>query len=94
MDSLSPNACMGPTTLASAGYGKLSDGQWHTLRVSLKSAALTVSVDGTQVLGPTALTGFTSGQTSYFGFAGATGGKYQRHEFRNFTLTVPTTRCL
>jgi hypothetical protein len=79
----------------------LGDGAWHTAKVKLKGAAMSIAVDGTQIVTGQALTGFQPGGEYYFGFAGATGGWSAadggggyRSEVRNVTIAFPTPRCL
>jgi hypothetical protein len=46
------------------------------------------------VLNSVPLTGFTAGASYYYGFTGATGGLFERHELRNIAITFPSPRCL
>lgn len=68
----------------------LIDGKEHTVRVRLASGSVTVSLDGADVLGPTALPGYVP-YSGYFGFAAATGGAYEDHVLTRATVRIGTT---
>jgi hypothetical protein len=76
----------------------LDDAAWHAATVSLQGGAMWVTVDSTPVLSDVALTGFASGTSYYYGFAGGIGGGGgslgAQTEVKDVTVTFPTPRCL
>jgi hypothetical protein len=81
------------------GTVTLNDGQWHAATVSLVAGGtMSVTVDTHGVVGGVALTGFASGTSYYYGFAGGIGGgsgdKGQQTEVKDVTVTFPSPRCL
>jgi len=73
----------------------LRDNDWHTCTVHLDAAgAMSVALDGSTVLAPYSLPGWTPGTAAWLGFGGYNGGSWDRHEIRNVSITFPTPRCL
>src|SRR5262249_31923247 len=74
------------------------EANWHPAPIPLSGGKLTVAITqgGSEVtvLSGVTLTGFTSGTSYYFGFAGSTGQFSERAELRNFKVVFPTARCL
>lgn len=79
------------TNVASTGaIAALIDGNEHLVRVRLASGSVTVSLDGADVLGPTALPGYVP-YSGYFGFTPATGGAFEDHLLTRATVRIGTT---
>ncbi len=79
------------TNVASTGaIAALIDGNEHLVRVRLANGSVTVSLDGTDVLGPIALPGYAP-YSGYFGFAAATGGAFEDHLLTRATVRIGTT---
>jgi hypothetical protein len=80
----------------------MGDAHWHHASVALTKGAVSVSIDGTQVVTNIPLPGFHAGHAYWLGFAGGTGGLVPvgggsggyRQEVRNIAITFPTPRCL
>jgi len=83
---------------ALTGTVNLDDAQWHTATVDLAAGAISVTVDAHAVATGVALTGFVSGTSYYYGFAGAIGGGGgslgAQTEVKGVTVTFPSPRCL
>lgn len=79
------------TNIATTGaIAALIDGKEHLVRVRLANGSVTVSLDGADVLGPTALPGYVP-YSGYFGFAAATGGAFEDHLLTRATVRIGTT---
>lgn len=77
--------------IASTGViAALIDGNAHTVRVRLANGAVTVSLDGNVVLGPTALQGYAP-YSGFWGFGAGTGGAFEDHELVSVTARIGTT---
>lgn len=80
------------------GTVTLSDAQWHLAQVTLASGAMSMTVDAHTVVSDVALSGYVSGTSYYYGFAGAIGGGGgslgMQTEVKEVLVTFPTPRCL
>jgi hypothetical protein len=87
-----------PSPVATAQPFGLVDGIWHTLSVQFVNGSMSVSITTgtttTMLFSNVTIPGFTPGDSYYYGFSGATGNSYERHEIRNVSITFPTLRCL
>lgn len=80
------------------GTVTLDDAQWHTTTVALAGGAILVTIDGHTVVSGVTLTGFATGTSYYYGFAGGIGGGGSslgaQTEVKDVTVTFPSPRCL
>jgi hypothetical protein len=80
------------------GTVDLADANWHTATVHLVGDQISVTVDAHAVATNVTLTGFTTGTSYYYGFAGAIGGGSgslgMQTEVKAVSLTFPSPRCL
>jgi hypothetical protein len=71
----------------------VTDGNWHTIVVSVANGAIGVTADGNVLFSPPyPPTGWTSGPY-YVGFAAGTGGAFNYHRVRNVHVTFATPHC-
>jgi hypothetical protein len=71
----------------------ISDGNWHTMVVTIDNGAFAVTVDGHSLFSPSyAPAGWTNG-SYYLGFGGGTGGAAAYHRVRNVHVTYQTPHC-
>jgi hypothetical protein len=79
------------------GYD-LGDNTWRTCVVHMAGGLMSVTINQSSSNMPAVsnamLTGFTSGDSYYFGFGGGTGGFNQKQEIKNVNITFPAPRCL
>lgn len=78
------------TVAATAANAALIDGNTHLVRVRLANGSVTVSLDGADVLGPTALPNYVA-YSGYFGFGAATGGAFEEHKVVSVSARIGTT---
>jgi hypothetical protein len=78
------------TVAATPVDAALIDGNAQLVRVRLANGSLTVSLDGADVLGPTALPNYAA-FNGYFGFAAATGGAFEEHDVVSVTARIGAT---
>jgi hypothetical protein len=83
-----------PDLLAVSSPGaNVSDGNWHTMAVTIDNGAFAVTVDGqSQSSLSYAPAGWSSG-SYYLGFGGGTGGAAAYHRVRNVHVTYATPHC-
>ncbi len=75
---------------ATGPIAALIDGNEHLVRVRLAGGSVTVSLDGADVLGPTALPGYVP-YSGYFGFTAATGGAFEDHLLTRAHVRIGTS---
>jgi hypothetical protein len=96
IDSLNP-PCMGGSpkslTVNNTLPFTLTNSGWHDCTVTFSKGVMSVTVDGKPVFTNFQIPNYVA-ESYYFGFGGATGGNFEEHQFKNFSLTFPTPRCL
>lgn len=94
-DAVTPNISLKNTldmtnVASTAVTPALIDGNQHVARVRLVAGAVTVTLDGIEVLGAVPLPGYTA-FSGYFGFGAGTGGAFEEHELTAVTARIGTT---
>jgi hypothetical protein len=94
IDNLSGCNTAFPNTLAvnnNPGFN-VTDGNWHTMVVSVASGAFGVTADGTSLFSGYTPPAWTNGPY-YAGFVAGTGGGFNYHRVRKASVTFAAPRC-
>jgi hypothetical protein len=98
VDLLSPACGMGMPVMLTVNPNlpfTMWNTAWHTCTVHFDHGKITVTLDGTTVIGPDyANAQINWGQNAWFGFSGGTGGLTDRQEIKNLKITFSSSQCL